>query len=122
MTPRRILFVCSRNRLRSPTAEQLFGTWPSLETDSAGLADDAEVPLCAEQLAWADLIVVMEAVHRRRLQTRHRAHLKGKRVVCVDIPDRYDFMQPELVDLLLKKVGAAVALSAIDKTFKPRCR
>ena len=105
MTPRRILFVCSRNRLRSPTAEQLFGAWPSLETDSAGLADDAEVMLSAEQLAWADLIVVMEAAHRRRLQTRHRARLKGKRVVCLDIPDRYEFMQPELIALLLKKAG-----------------
>jgi predicted protein tyrosine phosphatase len=105
MTPRRILFVCSRNRLRSPTAEQLFATWPSLETDSAGLADDAQVPLSAEQLAWADLIVVMEASHRRRLRTRHRARLKGKRVVCLDIPDHYDFMQPELVALLLKKAG-----------------
>lgn len=105
MTPRRILFVCSRNRRRSPTAEQVFGTWPSLETDSAGLADDADMPLSAGQLAWADLIVVMEAAHRRRLQARHRARLKGKRVVCLDIPDRYDFMQPALIALLLKKAG-----------------
>ncbi len=105
MTPRRILFVCSRNQLRSPTAEQVFATWPSLETDSAGLADDAEVPLSAEQLAWAELIVVMEKSHRRRLQARHRANLNGKRVVCVDIPDLYEFMQPELITLLLKKVG-----------------
>ena len=49
--------------------------------------------------------MVMEAAHRRRLQSRHRARLKGKRVVCLDIPDRYDFTQPELIDLLLKKVG-----------------
>jgi predicted protein tyrosine phosphatase len=102
---RRVLFLCSRNRLRSPTAEQVFGAWPDLEVDSAGLADDAEVVLTNEQLDWADLIVVMEACHRRRLQTRHRNRLKGKRVVCLDIPDRYDFMQPELVALLLKKVG-----------------
>ncbi|OOG60488.1 phosphotyrosine protein phosphatase [Rhodanobacter sp. B05] len=102
---RRALFLCSRNRLRSPTAEQVFGAWPDLEVDSAGLADDAEVVLTNEQLDWADLIVVMEASHRRRLQTRHRNRLKGKRVVCLHIPDRYDFMQPELVALLLKKVG-----------------
>ncbi len=102
---RRVLFLCSRNRLRSPTAEQVFGAWPDLEVDSAGLADDAEVVLTNEQLDWADLIMVMEASHRRRLQTRHRNRLKGKRVVCLDIPDRYDFMQPELVALLLKKVG-----------------
>ncbi|MHB1058638.1 MAG: low molecular weight protein tyrosine phosphatase family protein [Rhodanobacter sp.] len=102
---RRVLFLCSRNRLRSPTAERVFGTWPHLEVDSAGLADDAETPLSGEQLAWADLIVVMEASHRRRLQARHRSRLKGKRIACLDIPDDYDFMQPELVALLLEKAG-----------------
>ena len=105
MTMRRVLFVCGRNRLRSPTAEQVFGAWPNLEVDSAGLAEDAEVTLTTEQLDWAELIMVMEASHRRRLQARHRNHLKGKRVICLDIPDDYDFMQPELVALLLRKAG-----------------
>ncbi len=104
-TPRRVLFLCSRHRLRSPTAAAVFGAWPSLDVDSAGLADDAETPLSTDQLEWAQLIVVMEAAHRRRLQARHGARLRGKRVVCLDIPDRYEFMQPELVKLLLKKVG-----------------
>ena len=101
----RVLFLCSRNRLRSPTAEQVFGRWPGLEVDSAGLADDAKVVLTNEQLDWAELIMVMEASHRRRLQARYRDHLKGKQVICLDIPDRYDFMQPELVALLLKRAG-----------------
>jgi predicted protein tyrosine phosphatase len=105
MSARRVLFLCSRNRLRSPTAEQVFGTWPELEVDSAGLADDAETVLSAEQLDWAELIVVMEAAHRRRLQARHRRRLRGKKVICLDIPDHYAFMQPELVALLLKKAG-----------------
>ncbi|WP_426687557.1 low molecular weight protein tyrosine phosphatase family protein [Rhodanobacter ginsengiterrae] len=104
-TPRRVLFLCSRNRLRSPTAERVFGVWPQLEVDSAGLADDAEVTVSAEQLAWADLIVVMEAVHRRWLQMRHRKHLRGKKILCLDIPDDYGFMQPGLIALLLKKAG-----------------
>jgi predicted protein tyrosine phosphatase len=105
MAMRRVLFLCSRNRLRSPTAEQVFGAWPGLEVDSAGLAEDAEVTLTTEQLDWAELIMVMEASHRQRLQARHRDHLKGKRVICLDIPDNYDFMQPELVALLLRKAG-----------------
>ncbi|MGS1127532.1 low molecular weight protein tyrosine phosphatase family protein [Rhodanobacter sp. UC4437_H4] len=105
MALRRVLFLCSRNRLRSPTAEQVFGTWPNLEVDSAGLADDAEVGLSTDQLDWADLIVVMESSHRRRLQARHRARLKGKKIVCLDIPDRYTFMQAELVEALLRKAG-----------------
>ncbi len=103
--PRRVLFLCSRNRLRSPTAAHVFARWPGWEVDSAGLAEDAEVVLSVEQLDWAELIVVMEAAHRRRLQSRHRRRLKGKRVVCLDIPDHYEYMQAELVALLLKRAG-----------------
>ena len=105
MAIRRVLFLCSRNRLRSPTAEQVFGAWPNLEVDSAGLADDADVVLSTDQLDWAELIVVMESGHRRRLQARHRTRLKGKKIICLDIPDRYAFMQRELVETLLKKAG-----------------
>lgn len=105
MATRRVLFLCSRNRLRSPTAEQVFAAWPDVETDSAGLADDADTLLSVDQLEWADLVVVMEQVHRRRLMQRHRQHLKGKRVVVLDIRDSYALMQPELIELLLLKLG-----------------
>jgi predicted protein tyrosine phosphatase len=105
MTARRVLFLCSRNRLRSPTAEQVFAAWPHLETDSAGLAADADTPLSVEQLEWAELIMVMEPAHRRRLLMQHRDRLKGKRVVVLGIRDEYDFMQPELIELLLRKAG-----------------
>ena len=46
----RALFICTQNRLRSPTAEQVFASWPDVESDSAGLGNDAEVPLSTEQL------------------------------------------------------------------------
>jgi len=100
----RALFICSRNRLRSPTAEQLFGSWPGVETDSAGLAPDAEVRLSAEQVQWATLILVMEKRHRSRLMRQYRQALAGKRVICLDIPDDYAYMQPELIELLQRKV------------------
>ena len=101
----RALFICSRNRLRSPTAEEVFSSWPGIETDSAGLAPDAVTVLSIEQLAWADIVFVMEPVHKARLSKRFGAQLKGKRLVCLDIPDRYTFMQPELIALLERKVG-----------------
>jgi len=100
----RVLFICSRNRLRSPTAEQVFAA-PGIETDSAGLASDADCQLSAEQLEWAELIFVMEKQHRVKLQQRFAASLRGKKLVCLDIPDRFEFMQPELIELLQKKVG-----------------
>ena len=65
--PRNILFICTQNRLRSPTAEQVFADWPGVETSSAGLGNDVEVPVSPELLAWADMIFVMEKAHRNRL-------------------------------------------------------
>lgn len=99
-----VLFICSQNRLRSPTAEQLFSSYPGIEVASAGLNHDAPVPLTPELVYWAELIFVMEKAHRRRLSERFREHLDGKRIVCLDIPDRFSYMQPELVTLLERKV------------------
>lgn len=101
----RALFICSKNRLRSPTAEQVFASWPNVETDSAGLGADADVPLSPEQVRWADIVFVMEKAHRARLSAKFRACLNGKKVICLDIPDDYAFMQPELVALLEQKAG-----------------
>jgi len=101
---KRVLFICSQNRLRSPTAEQVFASREGVEVASAGLNNDAENVLTPELLDWADLIFVMEKAHRNRLGKKFRAHLNGKRVVCLDIPDEYDFMDPVLVALLKAKV------------------
>ncbi|TCJ12819.1 protein tyrosine phosphatase [Parasulfuritortus cantonensis] len=101
---KRVLFVCSQNRLRSPTAEQIFSTYPGLDVASAGLNHDAESPLTNEMVAWADIIFVMERAHRHKLQQRFRAAMRGKRIVCLEIPDKYEFMDPSLVGLLRAKV------------------
>ena len=99
------LFICSRNRLRSPTAEQVFATLPGVESDSAGLDHDAVVPLSPEQIDWADIIFVMETSHRSRLNKRFRRHLNGKRVICLGIPDDYGLMDPDLVARLEATAG-----------------
>ena len=99
-----ILFVCGRNKLRSPTAEQLFASFPDIEVASAGTNPDADYPLDAELVEWADIIFVMENVHRQKLTKRFSRSLRKARVICLDIPDRFDFMAPELVRLLETKV------------------
>ncbi len=101
----RALFICSRNRLRSPTAETVFAAWPGIETDSAGVAPDAESIVSREQIAWADIIFVMERTHKAKLSTQFGADLRHKKIVCLDIPDKYAFMQPELIALLERKAG-----------------
>jgi predicted protein tyrosine phosphatase len=103
---KRVLFVCSQNRLRSPTAECVFARRGDIEVASAGTNHDAETPVSAELVAWADLIFVMERTHRAKLQQRFRAALKASRIVCLDIPDKYGFMDPDLVRLLESKVAS----------------
>lgn len=99
------LFICSANRLRSPTAEQVFVSWTGVDTDSAGLDNRADVQLSTEQIEWADIIFVMEAVHRKKLAAQFGPYLRAKRVVVLGIPDDYGFMDPELVELLVKRAG-----------------
>lgn len=94
-----ILFVCSQNRLRSPTAEQVFSSRPDLEVASA------DNPLTSELVAWADVIVVMEKTHRAKVRKRFRASLNGKRLICLDIPDEFAFMDPALVTLLQTRLA-----------------
>jgi predicted protein tyrosine phosphatase len=101
---RKVLFVCSQNRLRSPTAEQLFSRRPDLEVASAGTNHDAVEPLTHDLVAWADIIFVMEKAHRAKLRQRFRTSLKTAQVVCLDIPDDYEFMDPALVTLLETRV------------------
>jgi predicted protein tyrosine phosphatase len=99
------LFVCSQNRLRSPTAEQIFADHPGIEVSSAGTNNDAENPLTAELVEWADTIFVMERAHRNKLQKRFRSSIDAQRVICLDIPDDYEFMDPVLVSLLQARMA-----------------
>nr|WP_249661127.1 low molecular weight protein tyrosine phosphatase family protein [Variovorax sp. PCZ-1] len=98
------MFVCSKNKWRSPTAEQIFSERDDLQCDSAGLSNDAEVPLSIELIEWADMIFVMEKQHKSKLAAQFKPHLAGKKVICLNIPDNYKFMDPELVKLLDRKV------------------
>jgi len=100
----RVLFVCSQNRLRSPTAEAVFAAYEGLETLSAGVDADAVTPVDAELIEWAEIIFAMENSHRNKLRQRFGKLLDGKRLVVLGIRDDYDYMQPELVEILKRKV------------------
>lgn len=99
-----VLFICSQNRLRSPTAEQIFSDRPDIEVASAGLNHDAVNPLSGDLLEWADVVFVMESAHRNKLSKRFRPFVKSQRIICLDIPDEYDFMEPALIQILETKV------------------
>lgn len=99
-----VLFVCSQNRLRSPTAEQVFSRRADIEVLSAGLDPTCGNPVTSELVEWADIIFVMEQTHRSKLSRRFRTSLKTARVICLGIPDDYEFMDPDLVRILEARV------------------
>ena len=108
MMKKRILFLCSQNKLRSPTAETIFADHATIEVDSAGLNHDAVVPLSVEQIEWADLILVMESAQRNRLNRNFRPWLSGKRIAVLNIPDDYEYMDPALISLLERKCASYI--------------
>ena len=101
----RVLFICGKARARSPTAAQVFADWKGVSTDFGGISNDADDALSADQIDWADLILVMERRHTERLRDRFGSRIDGKRVISLGIRDRYSFMQPELVGELHAKAG-----------------
>jgi predicted protein tyrosine phosphatase len=100
----KLLFVCSANALRSPTAEAVFSRYEGIEAASAGINADAETPVSADLVEWADVVVAMEQHHARFLQERFGYLLRRKRVAVLGVPDNYDYMDAELVRLLKEKV------------------
>ena len=96
----KVLFVCSQNRLRSLTAEAVFDGTGGHQVRSAGTEEGARVRVTAGHLGWADLIFVMEKRHLDRLQKKFREELARKRVVCLHIPDDFEYMDEDLIDRL----------------------
>ena len=105
----KILFICSQNKLRSPTAEQIFSETPGLDVLSAGTNNDAITPLTSELVEWADKIFVMENMHREKIRKRFKSSLNDKKIICLGIPDDFSYMDPELIAILKKKVPPFLA-------------
>ncbi|MDA3961040.1 MAG: phosphotyrosine protein phosphatase [Planctomycetota bacterium] len=99
-----VLFVCSKNQWRSPTAERIYARHPAIAVRSAGVARSARHQVTQADIHWADLILVMEDKHLRRLRADFSDELRGKRCCVLGIPDEYRFMDPELVEELRSAV------------------
>lgn len=106
----KLLFLCSRNQWRSPTAESLFKNHPRYEARSAGTTDRARIKVTECHLGWADQIFCMERKHADRLRERFPDACAGKELIVLRIPDDYPFMDPELVALLRTELAAHLDL------------
>jgi len=98
-----ILFICTVNRMRSATAERIYADDERFNVDSAGTDKSANVQVDEYQLEWADYVIVMEMMHRNKIRQMFPELYKNRPIICLHIPDEYDFMEPALIDLLQRK-------------------
>lgn len=108
LTNLNVLFICSRNKWRSPTAESVFRRQPGLSVRSAGTSRKAKRNVRVEDIRWADVIIVMESKHLSRLRADFRGEMTQKAVHVLEIPDEYRYMDPDLVGLLSEAVPPLV--------------
>ena len=108
MNKTKVLFICSRNRWRSLTAEKVFEKRLDLAVKSAGTSNNARVKVTAGMLGWADIIFAMEGRHRDLLHQNFGNFLKQKRLIVLHIPDEYRFMDETLIEILEQSVAAYI--------------
>lgn len=106
-----VLFICSRNQWRSPTAERIWRDQPGWHVRSAGTSPQARRRVSAQDIEWADVIFVMETEHRRRLREDFADSLADTPLHVLHIPDDYQFMDPELVEELRRSVSTLLGLT-----------
>ncbi len=97
---KKLLFVCSRNKWRSLTAENIFKKHPKIEVKSAGTENSARIKINANHIRWAEIIFVMEKKHAEKLYQNFPNEMLNKNIVILEIPDIYKYMDPELIDEL----------------------
>lgn len=94
------LFICSRNQWRSRTAEDLFKNIEGVNVRSAGTSSAARIKVNEKLVEWADLIFVMERHHKQIINQKYSSLLNGKQIIILEIPDEFQYMDQELIDML----------------------
>ncbi len=105
-----LLFICSRNQWRSPTAEQVWKNHPAVTVRSAGTSPKARRTISAKDVQWADIIFVMEQKHKSRLKAQFNRRLNYKDIQVLDIPDEYQYMDEELIEIIKQSVSAYLGI------------
>ena len=106
-----ILFVCSRNQWRSPTAEKVWSNHPQINVRSAGTSPRAKRTISPKDVRWADMILVMEKKHKNRVVAEFTRMVSHKPIHVLDIPDDYKYMDEELVELVNDSVAVILGLA-----------
>ncbi|MCF0074653.1 protein-tyrosine-phosphatase [Dyadobacter sp. CY261] len=100
-----LLVVCGKNKRRSRTAEYIFKNDDRFNIRSAGLSPQSNRKISEGDLNWADVALVMESDHKAKIRELYN-HLELPPIEVLDIPDEYEFMDKELVEILASKINA----------------
>ena len=104
---KKVLAVCSAGMLRSPTIARVLADKYDYNTRSCGVTTEfALVPISEALVHWADEIVFAEQRHMEAVLGQIQIP-EGVRCVVLNIPDEYEYMETELVDMI-KVVYSAV--------------
>lgn len=99
---KRVLFVCTANIDRSPTAEALLKRKEGFEVLSAGTWINAERRVSARLIDWADVIFVMEEHHKEDIIALNPE--SENKIIVLGIPDIYLRNDPELIKIFKTKL------------------
>lgn len=102
-----LLVICTNNRMRSATAEQIYRGDSRLDVRGAGTSPSAAHVVSTKDVEWADQILVMEEKHKEILQQRF-ANMALPPITVADIEDYYSYMDPELVEMLKSEIEAFI--------------
>jgi predicted protein tyrosine phosphatase len=100
-----LLFVCSRNQWRSPTAAALFKDDDLYVARSAGTSDSARIKIAPGLIRWADKIFVMEKRHLAIIHRKYASEIEGRSIFNLNISDDYQYMDAELIDILRSRLA-----------------
>ena len=100
----KLLFVCTLNLQRSPTAESFFDNNKKYEAESVGIHESAFKKISKPSVRWADIIFCMENIHKKFILEKFPKESKGKKIIVLDIPDIYFRNDPELREILEEKL------------------
>lgn len=99
-----LLFVCSRNKRRSLTAEMIWKNDERFAVKSCGTSPSSRIKVSEKLIRWADVILVMEKRHKEIILQQFQSHLYAKTIKVLGIPDDYELMDKNLIENLESKL------------------
>lgn len=109
MNKLKVLFVCGMNKKRSLTAQDIYNNDPRVEVRSAGVSSSSKTKLTEGHLEWADLVLVMEKKYKERIIEVFKKKKNLPRIISLDIPDEYEYMDDELIQIIKSSTEALIS-------------